>query len=603
MGKKIGKLFICIMLVTSTLVIFPGENVKATGNTYYVSTSGSDSNSGTLSSPWRTIQKAANTVSSGDTVLVRGGTYSERVTLTKSGTSSAWITFKNYQGETPVIDGSGITISGYDSGLFDISSTSYIILDGFTVRDSTKAGISVHRSHHVTIKNCHTLYTYSSGIRSDNKDSYSEPTPNNIIIDSNWIQYSHQGGGQEAMSICRTADFQITNNLVDDTNHYIGIDCKQSCYNGVIANNEVYTTSSGNIYVDAHSTYPSYNIDIYNNYIHGSGSASIGIKVGSEDGGANVYDINIYNNIVVTGSYCYKYADVETSPYRQTLNNIKFINNVFITTGGVACLRLYVTPAGYNNYYTNMVIRNNIFKGGEAISLNNQPTSQLTVDHNFFCTGTKSDVYGTNYLTGDPKFVSSTDYHLQSTSSAIGFGINTDDLSIDFDSNPVTQSTTIDIGADEYNSSTVDSNSNPVTKDTTIDIGADEYNSNGTATTDCKNNPPNKPTINGKINGKTSTDYEYKYVSTDPDGDNIIYRINWGDETEEVWIGPYTPGEEASFIHKWSEKGDYIIKVKAIDANSAESNWATFEVSIHHTRIYHPIKELFLKIVKSFSII
>src|SRR4030042_2020171 len=54
----------------------------ATGSTYYVSTSGSDSNPGTLSQPWKTIQKAANTVTQGDTVNIRGGTYREKITFT-----------------------------------------------------------------------------------------------------------------------------------------------------------------------------------------------------------------------------------------------------------------------------------------------------------------------------------------------------------------------------------------------------------------------------------------------------------------------------------------------------------------------------------------
>ena len=46
--------------------------------TYYVSTSGNDGNNGTsLSTPWRTINKAAQTMVAGDTVYVRGGTYRE----------------------------------------------------------------------------------------------------------------------------------------------------------------------------------------------------------------------------------------------------------------------------------------------------------------------------------------------------------------------------------------------------------------------------------------------------------------------------------------------------------------------------------------------
>ena len=60
---------------------------------YYVDTASlggacSDVASGTaLSSPWCTIQKAANTAVAGDTVYVRGGTYREVVTPANSGTA------------------------------------------------------------------------------------------------------------------------------------------------------------------------------------------------------------------------------------------------------------------------------------------------------------------------------------------------------------------------------------------------------------------------------------------------------------------------------------------------------------------------------------
>ena len=42
------------------------------GATFYVSTSGSDSNPGTLTQPWMTIEHAANTATAGATVYVHG---------------------------------------------------------------------------------------------------------------------------------------------------------------------------------------------------------------------------------------------------------------------------------------------------------------------------------------------------------------------------------------------------------------------------------------------------------------------------------------------------------------------------------------------------
>jgi hypothetical protein len=49
--------------------------------TYYVSTGGNDENPGSEARPLRTIQKAADTVRAGDTILVRGGLYREAVVL------------------------------------------------------------------------------------------------------------------------------------------------------------------------------------------------------------------------------------------------------------------------------------------------------------------------------------------------------------------------------------------------------------------------------------------------------------------------------------------------------------------------------------------
>jgi len=103
------------------------------------------------------------------------------------------------------------------------------------------------------------------------------------------------------------------------------------------------------------------------------------------------------------------------------------------------------------------------------------------------------------------------------------------------------------------------------------------------------NSPPDKPSIIGEVNGKSNTEYEYKFISVDLEGDNITYCINWGDNTEEVYIGPYPSGIEASAIHAWSEKGNYIIKTKARDVSGAESNWATLSVSMPKNKLSNMI--------------
>jgi parallel beta-helix repeat protein len=77
---------------------FANATVTLTSGTaasgYYVSPSGSDSNSGTACHPWQTLQHAANVATAGATVHVLPGTYTENhLTLSNSGTSTARIRF------------------------------------------------------------------------------------------------------------------------------------------------------------------------------------------------------------------------------------------------------------------------------------------------------------------------------------------------------------------------------------------------------------------------------------------------------------------------------------------------------------------------------
>jgi len=79
---------------------------------YYVATTGSDGNPGTLAQPFATMQKAVNMASAGSTVYVRGGSYHEVVSLSgKQGSSGNPITIKPYQNEIVTMDGT-IAVSG-----------------------------------------------------------------------------------------------------------------------------------------------------------------------------------------------------------------------------------------------------------------------------------------------------------------------------------------------------------------------------------------------------------------------------------------------------------------------------------------------------------
>ena len=72
---------------------------------YYVSNQGSDENPGTINSPFKTIQKAADVVSEGDIINLLEGSYHEEVTLNNtSGSQGEPIIFQPFNNDRVIID-------------------------------------------------------------------------------------------------------------------------------------------------------------------------------------------------------------------------------------------------------------------------------------------------------------------------------------------------------------------------------------------------------------------------------------------------------------------------------------------------------------------
>jgi hypothetical protein len=93
----------------------------------YVSPSGNDADPGTLARPWRTLRHALQSLRPGSTLIVRGGTYSERLggstpVSIRPGTAAAPVLVRAYPGERPVLQ-----------GLLWLSNPSYWTIDGLDV--------------------------------------------------------------------------------------------------------------------------------------------------------------------------------------------------------------------------------------------------------------------------------------------------------------------------------------------------------------------------------------------------------------------------------------------------------------------------------------
>jgi hypothetical protein len=110
--------------------------------------------------------------------------------------------------------------------------------------------------------------------------------------------------------------------------------------------------------------------------------------------------------------------------------------------------------------------------------------------------------------------------------------------------------------------------------------------------------PADTPVITGPTSGKAGTEYPYTISTTDPNNDDVYYFVNWGDDKDTGWIGPYHSGESVSVKHTWSEKGTYTIKAKAKDTNGFESEWKELSVTMPRNRAIN--SPLFLQFLQNF---
>ena len=86
--------------------------------------------------------------------------------------------------------------------------------------------------------------------------------------------------------------------------------------------------------------------------------------------------------------------------------------------------------------------------------------------------------------------------------------------------------------------------------------------------------PPEIPVIDGPTAGRIKKEYEYTAITTDPEGDQILYMFDWGDGTRSDWIGPVNSGEPFYMSHSWSEIGNYNVTVRAKDIEESRSDWS-----------------------------
>jgi hypothetical protein len=142
-----------------TLVVNSNQSVTANFEAFlhfpmYVSPTGSDANPGTIDQPFYSLARAVSNAVAGDTIYVRGGTftYAATITIDKPATSNSPISIVAHPGEHPVLDYSTWhpateTIRSGARGIHITTNAQYWVLQGLEIQYAPDNGIKSEGGH------------------------------------------------------------------------------------------------------------------------------------------------------------------------------------------------------------------------------------------------------------------------------------------------------------------------------------------------------------------------------------------------------------------------------------------------------------------------
>jgi hypothetical protein len=406
------------LLMAMVMILGHAVHTKASGRDVYVSLTGNDSNPGTASAPFRTFIKANSALSPGSTLYIYAGTYSQPLRITKSGTSTEWITVEPLGGKV-VIDllrrtAPGIDVQAsyvairrlvvrYSRGVCVNLTGTYLTVNGLVVHHCVSHGIQTSRSSHIQILN-NTVYSsvlknsartlpggWGSGIK--------VRLGTRVLVQGNKVYHNYG----EGMGM-RGANITIRNNVVYD-NYSVNIYTNSS--NTLIERNFVYCTPRSGF--------------------ERAGLPATGIGLGEEyypGWGARLRNARVINNIV---SYCkhgIRYSGAEPGVVGGGLKNaILAYNTLYGSVNSALSIAYAEAQSG------SLIANNIIWQAQNRLAAVDNPVG-LTFQHNLWKVRPPAALRGPGDRVGAPDFSGAPgytpeSYRLSPSSSAVGAAIDT----------------------------------------------------------------------------------------------------------------------------------------------------------------------------------
>jgi hypothetical protein len=293
-----------VSFCTLALLILSLALVRAQGADFYVSTQGSDLNTGTSAQPFRTITHAYSLASSGVTIVVMPGVYTDYSSgwglhLGANGTASSPIVLRSQVRGGAVIDGQNLS----DRNEAIYLDGSYNIVDGFVIRGGPNGGITIWGNYNEILNNEIHHNGNPASTSTNGKDGvYANQGTRNNSYRANYIHDNGRTGSNldHGLYLCGANETVINNVLVRNAATGLQIAGYTTVSNMKVYDNVMaFNGTSGIILWQALS-----GVDIKNNIIYQNGG--YGINSWDAHGSGVVMDRNL---LFGNGSGAYNFTN------------------------------------------------------------------------------------------------------------------------------------------------------------------------------------------------------------------------------------------------------------------------------------------------------
>jgi hypothetical protein len=422
-AAKTGNIVVNVGGVTSNSVPFTVRS----GNIYFVSTTGSDTNAGSYTAPWLTLVHAVSSMPASSITYVENGYAQNSVesngsalVLAQGGTASAPNAIVGYPNSSATIGTTGITTG------ITISASNWVLSN--LIFRGAQTAVSIANITGIRLAgndvSCPDATASGACILAGNGGSSFAFLGNSIH--NNGAATSANQASYEAMYLVNTNGVQIGWNLITNT-----LGC-----NAI----GVHSTSA-----------PLYSYLVHDNYIYETPCEAIALGTVNPALGA----VSVYNNIIQSSgtgpapagtSQGYGYAAIVIGGGQSTPAQV--FNNTIYDAGAFGG-----ESAGAIRALGAVNLTNNIFyllSGEQYVSLDSTLSWVTGTNNLFYGAGSPLGVFS-NSVAGNPNFASLTanNFHLAAGSPAIDSGANVT-LATDYDGVPRPQGPAYDIGAYEF---------------------------------------------------------------------------------------------------------------------------------------------------------